>query len=117
MTEEQHENNLDDIKDVPLYSKQMWDSDKGSWVPFDLWGAHYIVNHRKEYLALRIYRPLSIQPEFDPTVKGWQSLDSSYLNERLKEDKCDQENYKSFAGYQNFIEMIRQDREELNNPL
>jgi hypothetical protein len=119
VTKTQHVNNLEDKKEVPLYSKQMWDSEEGSWVPFDLWGANYIVNHRKEYLALRIYRPAIIQPEVGPIIKGWQSLDSSYLNDQLKEDRDDQlylQKYKSFAGYQNFIEMIRQDREELNNP-
>lgn len=105
-----------EIKKV-IYQKQMWDSGKNEWVPFDLWGAHFIVNHRKEYVVLRIYRPCNIQPEFGPTIKGWHSLDSSYLNEQLREDKDPSigtlsENFKSFLGYKGFNAMIKQDRQE-----
>jgi len=112
----ENEEQIKDVKDV-MYLKQMWDSEKASWVPFDLWGAHFIVNQRKESLALRIYRPCDIQPEFGPAIKGWHSLDSSYLNEKLKEDKDSFEKYKSdlfksFSGYQAFYVMVRQDREE-----
>lgn len=95
------------------YANQMWDSENACWVPFDLWGAHFIINQRKEYLALRIYRPCAVQPEYGPTIKGWHSLDSSYLNEQLKDVKTPKENgFESFAGYQAFYEMIRQDRKE-----
>lgn len=104
-------------KDI-LYAKQMWDSEKGEWIPFDLWGAHFFVNHRKEYVAIRIYRPLAIQPECGPILRGWQSLDSSYLNEKLKEttDPYEQYNqFKSFSGQQVFYEMIKQDQQEYKN--
>lgn len=98
-----------------LYSKQMWDSKKGSWVPFSLWGAHFIVNERKEYLQLRIYRPCKFQSEFGPTIIGFQTLDSSYLNEKLKEHDIPDDKYKcfqSFAGYQAFYEIVKQDKRE-----
>jgi hypothetical protein len=98
-----------------LYAKQMWDSELGEWVPFDLWGAHFIVNERKEYVQLRIYRPVDIQPEYGPTLKGWQSIDSSYLNEQLKEKKVGYEKFNQFnlfSGRQAFYEMVKQDRQE-----
>jgi len=107
---------------IPLYSKQMWDSQTASWVPFSFWGAHFIVNDRKEHVAVRIYAPCDFQPEFGPTVKGWRSLDTSYLNERLKENTCSDEDcpppspFNSFAGYKDFKEIIRQDRNEYSNP-
>lgn len=87
-------------------SKQMWDSEKGEWVPFDLRGAHFIINARKEYLGLRIYR------QFDHSSKGWHSVDSSFMMDKLKENKTDEEKnspFISFAGSQNFYEMIKQD--------
>jgi hypothetical protein len=93
--------------------KQMWDSEKGSWVPFNLWGAHFIVNYRKEHLVLRAYRPLDAQTEFGPVIYGWQSINSSFLNDKLKEDKndSDYENpFKSFAGYQEFREIVKLDQ-------
>jgi hypothetical protein len=99
---------------IPLYSKQMWDSEVGRWVEFSLWGAHYIVNSRKEHVVLRIYRPLAIQPEFGPTLKAWQSLDSTYLNEQLKEKENPYESYekncRELEGNQAWKEIIRQDR-------
>lgn len=98
-----------------LYAKQMWDSELGQWVPFDLWGAHFIVNERKEHVQLRIYRPVDIQPEDGPVLKGWQSIDSSYLNEQLKEKKSDYEKFNQsnlFSGRQAFYEMVKQDRQE-----
>lgn len=95
--------NHEDIKD----SKQMWDSEKRTWIPFDLWGAHFIVNERKEHLVLRIYR-------VEPGIEGWNSIDSSYLNNHLKEDKSDTP-FNSFAGFKAFYEMIRQDRQEYQN--
>lgn len=98
-----------------LYAKQMWDSELGEWVPFDLWGAHFIVNERKEDVQLRIYRPLTIQPEYGPVLKGWQSIDSNYLNEQLKEKKSDYEKFNqfnSFSGRQAFYEIIKQDHQE-----
>lgn len=110
-----------DDGDIAINSKEMWDSEKGSWVPFDLWGAHFIVNERREYLAVRIYRPSDIQPENGPIVKGWHSMDTSYMNEQLKEDRSCLEKYtehlhKSFVGYKEFREMVRQDRIEEKNP-
>ena len=104
---------------TPLYSKQMWDSEVCDWVPFDLWGAHFMVNSRKEYVQLRMYRPLSIQPEFGPPLYGWHTMDSSYLNEQLKEKENPYDNYeqncKSFAGRQAFKELMAQDRQEYRN--
>lgn len=102
---------------IPLHSKEMWDSEKGSWVPFDLWGASFIVNHRKEYLCARIYLPCVIQPEYGRKLMGWYSLNTSYLNERLKEFHLSEEKRKndlnkSFSGYQDFYEIFRQDRQE-----
>lgn len=85
--------------DVVMYSKQMWDSEKSVWVPFDIWGANFIVNHRKEYLVLRIFRPCNIQPEYGNSINGWFSLDSSYLNKTLEE-------------YPDWNEIIRHDRQE-----
>ncbi len=93
------EDHLEDIKYI-MYSKQMWDSEKSEWVPFNLWGAYLIFNKRKEYVVLRIYAPCDIQPEFGPTIKGWRFLDSSYLNEILEK------------GYKDFYVIIKQDREE-----
>lgn len=100
----------------PLYTKRMWDSERGGWVPFSLWGAYSIVNDRKEIVVVQMWRPADIQPEYGPTLKGWHSLDSSYLNEKLKEtadsnDKFDK--IKSFSGVQSFKEIVRQDQQEL----
>ncbi|MEK6884599.1 MAG: hypothetical protein AABY22_33510, partial [Nanoarchaeota archaeon] len=64
---------------------------------------------------LRIKMPLAIQPEYGPVLVGWQSIDSSYLNDHLKEEKNPFENneqFKSFSGMQAFYEMVRQDRQE-----
>ena len=84
---------------TPLYSKQMWDSEVCDWVPFDLWGAHFMVNSRKEYV--------------------WHTMDSYYLNEQLKEKENPYDNYeqncKSFAGRQAFKELMAQDRQEYRN--
>lgn len=102
--------NRPDREEIELFSKQMWDSEKCSWVPYSLWGANFIINERKEYVCLRIYMPINVQPSYGPTIKGWQSLDSSFLNDYLKKDKNDYEKctpFKSFAGYQCFHEMIR----------
>lgn len=110
-----NEEGKESVNEDVLYTRQMWDSDTRAWVPFDLWGAHYIVNERKEDVQLRIYRPVSIQPEFGPTLRGWQSLDSSYLNEQLKENKNPQEKFnqhQSFSGRQAFCEIVRQDQDE-----
>lgn len=100
----------------PLYTKRMWDSERGGWVPFSLWGAYSIVNDRKETVVVQMWRPADIQPEYGHTLKGWHSLDSSYLNEKLKEtadsnDKFDK--IKSFSGVQSFKEIVRQDQQEL----
>jgi hypothetical protein len=98
---------------IPLYTREMWDSEEGKWVPFDLRGAHYIVNTRKEYVVLRMFRPVNIQPQYGDVLSGFQSLDSSYLNEQLKEKNMPAEDnspFKSFSGMQNFYEMVRQDR-------
>jgi len=102
----------------PLYKKRMWDSEIGGWVPFSLWGAYSIVNDRKETVVVQMWRPLDIQPEYGPTLKGWHSIDSSYLNEKLKEkeDSNDKfEKMKSFSGVQAFQEIVRQDQQELYN--
>ena len=109
------EKSEEEPKEDVIYSKQMWDSEKGTWVPFDLWGAHFIVNNRNEQVQLRIYRPLDIQPEYGPILKGWQSIDSSYLNEQLREKTNPYQSYnqiKSFSGRQAFYEMIKQDQQE-----
>lgn len=111
---EENKSHIEELKEI-MYSKQMWDSEKGAWIPFDLWGAHFIINQRKEYVLLRIYRPCDVQPEFGPTIKGWHTLDSSYLNDQLKEGKTPEEKYspyKSFSGRQSFYEMIKQDKQE-----
>lgn len=102
-------NNNNRFVDI-THKKEMWDSEKGAWVPFDLWGANFIINQRKEYLALRIHRI-----DYENDLSGWQSVDSSYLYDKLKEDKTDAEKHSqfiSFAGYQDFKEMIAQDRYE-----
>lgn len=77
----------------------------GKWEPFSLWGAHFIVNVKKEYVQVRIKRPLAIQPEYGPVLTGWQSIDSSSLNEQLNQ-------FKSFSDFQAFAEMIKQDHQE-----
>lgn len=87
-----------------LYAKQMWDSEKEEWVAFDLWGAHYIVNYKKEDIRLRIFTPAPFQPEFEPVIWGWKTIDSSSLNEQLKENLI--------SEYDDFYEMARQDRQE-----
>jgi hypothetical protein len=113
-----HEEPVQEEEGDILYAKQMWDSELGKWVPFDLWGAHFIVNERKENVQLRIYRPVDIQPEYGPVLKGWQSIDSSYLNEQLREKESDYEKFNqfnSFSGRQAFYEMMRQDRQEYKN--
>lgn len=96
-------------QEEPLYRKRMWDTEKGEWVPFSLWGAHFIVNERKEHLVLQIWRPTDIQPKYGPTLKGWHSLDSSYLTEALKEKEIPSK----YIGSQAFREMIKQDHDEL----
>jgi len=90
---------------------KMWDSEKGEWVPFDLWGAHFIVNYRKDHLVLRAYRPLGVQTQFGHLIYGWQSIDSSFLNDQLKEGSIDTA-FKSFAGYQEFREIVKQDQKD-----
>ena len=105
---------VDEENDI-LYAKQMWDSEIGEWVPFDLWGAHFIVNDRKEDVVLRIYRPVAIQPEYGPALRGWQSIDSSYINEQLREKKSPYEQFNQFnsiSGFQAFSEMVKQDNQE-----
>jgi len=102
--------NRQDREEIELFSKQMWDSEKCDWVPYSLWGANFIINERKEHLCLRIYMPINIQPSYGPTIKGWHTLDSSFLNDYLKKDKdyCEKGTpFKSFAGYQGFHEMMR----------
>lgn len=96
-------------QEEPLYRKRMWDTEKGEWVPFSLWGAHFIVNERKEPLVLQIWRPVDIQPEYGPTLKGWCSIDSSYLTEALKEKEIPSK----YIGNQSFREIIKQDYDEL----
>jgi hypothetical protein len=107
----------------PLYTKRMWDSEKdrgkgqakGGWVPFCIWGAHFIVNERKETVIVQIWRPCDIQPEYGPILKAWHSLDSSYLNEQLKEKgrEANEKFEKMYTGIQAFREMVRQDQQEL----
>jgi hypothetical protein len=107
-------NDAVEFKDVTP-EKQMWDSKKGEWVPFDIWGAHFIVNDRNEYLCLRVFKEYNADPKLGPTTKGWQSIDSSYLTEQLKENRTDEEKntpFKSFAGYQAFYEIVKQDMNE-----
>jgi hypothetical protein len=97
--------------------KQMWDSETRSWVPFDIRGAHFIVNIRKEYLALRVFHP-PVLTEYGHSLEGWQTIDSSYMQDQLKEDKNDCEKdtpYQSYSGYQAWREMIQQDRQEYIN--
>ncbi len=76
-----------DVKteNISLHSKQMYDSKKGEWVPFDLWGAKDIINRDNETLRMRIYMPLLNQNEYGKTLMGWQSYNCSYLQESLKE--------------------------------
>jgi hypothetical protein len=100
-----------------LYAKEMWDSEKGDWVPFDMWGANYIINVRKEDVQLRMWQPLTIQPEYGPVLKSWQTIDSSYLNEQLREKSSTSNNVEnpytmSHKGQRSFYEMIKQDHRE-----
>jgi hypothetical protein len=113
-----NEEKSDDGNSIPLHSKRMWDSETSAWVPFEIWGAHHIVNDRKEYVQLQHWSPVDIQPEFGETLKGWKSLDSSYLNEMLKEKPSwiDQFNQNSsFSCLKGFYEVIKQDQQEKRN--
>ena len=98
----------------PLYTKRMWDSEIGGWVPFSLWGAYSIVNDRKETVVVQMWRPTNIQPEYGPTLKGWHSIDSSYLNEKLKETADSNNKFeKMMSGIQAFKAIVKQDQQEL----
>lgn len=100
----------------PLYTKRMWDSERGGWVPFSLWGAYSIVNDRKETVIVQIWRPTSIQPKYGPILKGWQSIDTSYLNEKLKKKEDSNDKFSTMAsGIQAFKEVVKQDQQELYN--
>jgi hypothetical protein len=97
------------INEIPLYSKQMYDSAKSKWVPFDIRGAHYIINNRDENLNMRISLP--VPNEYGEIIMGWKSLDSSYLQESLKE-----KNTTSVANeWRDWIKMVEQDKQEYRN--
>lgn len=97
----------------PIYTKRMWDSELGGWVPFSLWGAYFIVNERKETVIVQVWRPLDIQPEYGPTLRGWQSIDTSYLNEKLKEKEDSHDKFEKMkSGIQAFKEIVKQDQQE-----
>jgi|SRR5882672_129436 len=72
-------------KEIPLQAKQMFDSEKAEFVPFDIWGAHYIVNVKKETLVMRIYLPLPYQNEGGEVLKAWTRYDCAHLQESLDE--------------------------------
>lgn len=71
--------------DIPLYSKRMFDSEKVQYVPFNIWGAHYIVNVRKENLLMQIFLPLPYQVESDDPLKGWSKYNCEHLQKSLME--------------------------------
>lgn len=103
------------VNEILAYSMRIWDSERGDWVPFDLWTAHYIINELKEYLALQIFCPASVQPQLDPTLWGWHSLDSSYLNEKLKEKENPLKKFnqlKSLSERKTFCKLIKQYHDE-----
>lgn len=79
--------NEDNVKtvDIPLYSKQMFDSKENKYVPFDIWGAIHIINVRNEKLVMRIYQPLPHQNELGEVLKGWQTYNCEHLQESLTE--------------------------------
>jgi hypothetical protein len=79
--------NQDTVKseDIPLYSKRMYDSEKMKYVPFDIWGAHHIVNIRKENLLMQIFLPLPYQVESDNPLNAWSKYNCEHLQESLTE--------------------------------
>ncbi len=98
-----------------LFAIQMWDSEMGEWVPFSMWGANYIVNVRKEYVAIRMFQNAPVQPEYGKVLKGWLSVDSSFLNEQLREkESAEAENPFNMAhkSKRSFYEMVAQDAQE-----
>lgn len=110
-------------EEVPLYSKQMFDSEKSKWVPLDLWGAHHIINHRKENLRVRMYMALPGQVHQDEEknlLKGWVTYDSSYLQASLKDknppvtEGAIKPNEKGIKSLQYFFKHVKKDRPQLS---
>jgi hypothetical protein len=99
---------------LPVYRKEMYDSEEGEWVPFDIRGASYIINERNEKLRMRMMMPMPSYNEFGALIYSWKPYDSSYLQSTLK-DKT----YKvpklapvHSQDIQEWLQMIKQDHQE-----
>lgn len=73
--------------EIPLYTKQMFNPETEEWIPFDIWGAHFIINNFNGPFEMRMRMPLPNQNEFGEILSGWKSYDTSYLQESLKDKK------------------------------
>lgn len=101
-------------QDIPLPAKEMWDSSTSSYVPFDPWGAAYIINEKKEELLMRIFMALPNQNEEGEVLRGWQKYNCSSLMETLKK-KDIRPNKQVALSLQNWREMVRQDHKALRD--
>lgn len=112
--------NEEDVEgnNIPVNTRQMYDSKSNSWIPYDFWFGLVVVNDRKEQILARIWEAAPYQPEFGKTLYGWKTLNTDLLQSILekKESAIDQFNQKTLVGNRNeFYEVIKQDRQEKRN--
>lgn len=106
---------LDKLDEAEIHTKEMYDTEKMEWIPFDLWGASLFINMRKEEVLLRIREPLPYQSEFGDILYGWKTIDGSYLTPMLKEQESSIDKFNKLtlvSSRKEFCEIIKQDREE-----